>query len=97
MFRRAGVERSRLGDLERVEARTRERFGLRPDDVVMVSEAPGREPGYPPVETTVLFWTGGGTRYRFRVFKPVADVADSDIPIAWLLPSLLDDGEAGCC
>jgi len=96
MFRRAGAAQGRLGDLERVEVWVRARFGLRPDDVVLVSETPGRAPGYPPLETTVLFWAGG-ERHRLRIFKPVADVAEADIPVGWLLPALLDDGEAGCC
>ena len=96
MFRRASTSRDKLADLERVEAWTRARFGLHPDAVVIVTESPARQPGYPPLETTVLFWIGG-ERYRFTVFKPVAEVVEGDVPIAWLLPSLLDDGEAGCC
>lgn len=96
MFRRARVGRDRLGHLERVENWTRQRFGLPGEAIVMVSESAVQLPGYPPLETTVLFWTRG-ERYRLRVFKPVAEVGERDLPIAWLLPSLLDDGEAGCC
>ncbi len=96
MFRRARVGRDRLGHLERVEDWTRQRFGLPAEAIVIVSESPGQLPGYPPLETTVLFWTGD-ERYRLRIFKPVAEVCESDLPVAWLLPSLLDDGEAGCC
>lgn len=36
------------------------------------------------------------TRYRFTIFKPVADVMPDDLPISGLLPSLVDYGELGC-
>ena len=96
MFRRARVDRGRLDALERIEAWTRARFGLGPDAVVLVGEATCLQPGYPPLETTVRFWIAG-ERYRFTIFKSADAVFEDDVPIAWLLPSLLDDGDAGCC
>ena len=96
MFRRARVDRGRLDALERIEAWTRARFGLDRDVIVMVTESPCRQPGYPPLETTVRFWIDGA-RYRITVFKAADAVGENDLPVAWLLPSLLDDGEAGCC
>jgi nitrate reductase delta subunit len=50
----------------------------------------------PPIETVIAFWTGEGTRYRFKIFKPVADVVEDDLPVFWLLPSLIDYGDLGC-
>lgn len=97
MFRRAAGSRDRLRHLDRVEAWTRERFRLPEEAIVLVSEEPGRQPGYPPLQTTVLFWTDRGTRHRFRVFKPVAEIVEGDLPVAWMLPALLDDGDAECC
>ena len=96
MFRRTKVERGRLEALERIEAWARDRFALVGDAIVLVSESPCLQPGYPPSETTVRFWIDG-ERYRLTVFKPADAIVASDLPVAWLLPALLDDGEAGCC
>ena len=74
--------------LERVEAWTRRRFALPADAVVMVSELACALPGCPPLETVVVFWSAEGTRHHFRMFKPVADVVEEDLPFAWLKDSL---------
>lgn len=97
MFKPSFGNRTNLEHLERVERLTRDRFGLRGADLVIVSEEIGRKPGFPPLETLVLFWVADGQRYRFRIFKPVAQVTVEDIPIKWMLPSLLDDGTSDCC
>lgn len=96
MFRRAAARPGNLAHLECVEALTRARFGLDPADLVFVSEEAPRSPGYPPLETVVLFWAGG-ERHRLRVFRPVAEVGPGDLPPAWLRPALRDDGEGECC
>ena len=96
MFRRPAARPGNLAELERVEALVRARFGLDPADLVFVSEEDPRRPGYPALETVVLFWAGG-ERHRLRVFRPVAEVGAQDLPPAWLRPALLDDGEGDCC
>lgn len=81
--------------LERVEAWTRERFGLSPRDLVLVREERVRTPGFSSLQTTVLFWVGNA-RHRFVIFAPVSDIIRNDLPVAWLRPALVDDGE-NCC
>lgn len=80
----------------RVEGWVRARFSLGDAAAVMVTEVECRMPGCPPIETIAAFWGDDGIRYRFKVFKPVADVVEGDLPISWLLPSLVDNGEPGC-
>ncbi|HET9580772.1 MAG TPA: hypothetical protein VFP44_23295 [Usitatibacter sp.] len=88
-----------LEAVERVKDWTRERFGLGERDTVVVTEVSRALPGWPAIETVVGFWTGDGTRHHFRAFKRVEDVEESDVPPAWLAPSLAaNDGiECGCC
>jgi nitrate reductase delta subunit len=89
----------RLSAVRQVKAWTRDRFALDEAAVVMAAEIACEVPGCPPIETVVAFWTGDGTRYRFKVFKPIADVVYDDLPYGWLLNSLVDDGGIGleCC
>ena len=95
MFGRAAPERRNLAHLEAVEDMVRARFVLSPADLVMVSEDPGRLPGHPPLQTTILFWHDG-QRHRLVLFTPVAGVGEADLPPAWLRPGLVDlDGD--CC
>lgn len=83
----------------RVEGWTRARFGLGEDCTVMAAELACGVPGCPPVETVVAFWTADGRRYRFKVFKPLGDLVEDDVPWRWLLPALVDENELGlaCC
>src|SRR3954463_1922810 len=94
---RKGV--AHLGAVERVKDATRARFALRDLDTVLVSESASTLPGFPPPETKVVFGTADGTRHHFKVFKPVEEVADADIPPAWLRESLsASEGvECSCC
>ena len=71
-----GADRS--AEQERVLGWTRERFKLDEDETIMVSELPCSDPGCPPVETHVVFWTEAG-RQHFKVFKPLAEVAADDL------------------
>lgn len=89
----------RLEAVARVKAWTRDRFKLSDDATVMAVEIACGVPGCPPVETVVAFWAGDGTRYRFKVFKPIAEVVYDDLPYGWLLPALVDDDGLGleCC
>jgi nitrate reductase delta subunit len=68
----------RSAEQERVLSWTRERFNLDEDETIMVSELPCSDPGCPPVETHVVFWTQAG-RQHFKVFKPLAEVAADDL------------------
>jgi nitrate reductase molybdenum cofactor assembly chaperone NarJ/NarW len=63
---------------ERVRTWTREHFKLGDDETIMVSELPCSDPGCPPVETHVVFWTQAGRR-QFKVFKPLAEVVPDDL------------------
>jgi nitrate reductase delta subunit len=85
--------------VERVQAWTRERFGLAPDSAVLVSELECKRPGCPPLETLVAFWLEDHQRRHFRVFKPLAEVVESDLPPAWLKDALCaePDDEFACC
>ena len=71
-----GVDRT--VEQERVLGWTRERFRLDDEETIMVSELPCSDPGCPPVETHVVFWTQAG-RQHFKVFKPLAEVAADDL------------------
>lgn len=82
-----------------VEAWTRQRFALSDDCTVTVAELACKQPGCPPLETVVAFWTENGKRHRFKVLKPVIDVCESDLPPVWLKNSLVDYGDIDtyCC
>lgn len=96
MFRRLEPEKDTLEDITRIEALVRERFGIGESDIILVSQDPGTKPGFPPYETNVIFWKDD-RRYRLKIFAPVSRVRSSDLPVDWLLPSLEDTGDAGCC
>jgi hypothetical protein len=96
MFRRFGPANDTLEDISRVEVLIRERFRVNDAGIILVSQDPGTKPGFPPLETNVIFWKGE-KRYRLKIFSPVATVMDADLPIDWLLPSLEDNGDADCC
>ena len=84
--------------LDRVTAWTRERFGLSPDVVIMVSEVACALPGCPPLETIVVFWTENQTRHHFKLFKRAVDVVIDDLPFAWMRKSLAAaTNDYGCC
>jgi hypothetical protein len=88
-----------LDAVERLKDWTRGRFKLGEADGVMVSENAASLPGFPPLETAVTFWTAGGARHHFKFFKRVEDVAEDDLPPAWLKESLaLSEGvQCACC
>jgi hypothetical protein len=92
-FRRKPPEHAAAA--EQVRAWTRERFALPADAVIMVAEVTCAVPGCPPLETVIAFWIAGA-RHHFKVFKPVADVAEDDLPPAWLKNALADQEGIGC-
>jgi len=63
---------------ERVRTWAREHFNLGEEETIMVSELPCSDPGCPPVETHLVFWTPAG-RHQFKVFKPLAEVVPDDL------------------
>lgn len=75
--------------------RSRFRIG---DAAILVAEVECMVPGCPPIETVIAFWSEG-RRHHFKVFKPVAEVVEDDLPPAWLKPALAvaEDYECGCC
>lgn len=81
--------------LERVREWTRARFQLGEEAAVLVAQVSCQLPGCAPLETVVAFWTDE-QRYRFKVFKPVADVVADDLPPAWFKDALLDTDALGC-
>ncbi|HEY2532840.1 MAG TPA: hypothetical protein VGJ20_33750 [Xanthobacteraceae bacterium] len=85
-------------ELDRVRAWTRARFALAVDDTIMVSQLSCTLPGCPPLETVVVFWTAAG-RHHFKIFKPIADVAEDDLPPAFMKNALvaLDRIDCDCC
>src|SRR3954468_14957485 len=82
---RKGV--AHLEAVERVKDATRTRFALEASDTILVTESQPALPGFPPHETKVVFWNAKATRHHFKVFKPVEDIVDADIPPAWLRDS----------
>ena len=96
MFRRFAPGENILEHICRVENLVRQRFQVGNSELILVSEDPGVKPGYPPLETNVIFWKED-KRYRLKIFAPISDVKDQDLPIGWLLPSMEDTGEDGCC
>jgi nitrate reductase delta subunit len=99
MLSPARSDPDRLEATRRIKAWTRERFRLDDNAVITAAQVACPVPGCPPVETIVVFWTEDGARYRFKVFKPIAEVVYDDLPYAWLLGALVDDGGLGleCC
>ena len=89
----------RIEAVERLKDWTRRRFTLGDHDTILVAENARTLPGFPPLQTSIAFWTADGTRHHFTVFKPLEDVALGDFPPAWLKESLaLSEGtECECC
>jgi hypothetical protein len=94
-----GLKRSaaHVAALDRVRDWTRERFKLADALPVVVAEVACGLPGCPPLETVVAFWTEDDRRHQFKLFKPVAEVVQDDLPFAWLKDSLVSTGEDDCC
>jgi hypothetical protein len=88
-----------LQALARIRAWTRERFALDADTPLLVTEVACSQPGCPPLETVVVFWTQADRRHHFKVFKPAAQVLPEDLPYAWMKDALVvPDGFAcDCC
>lgn len=89
-----------LKALDLVAGWTRARFDLSAEAAVLVSEVTCSLPGCPPLETVVAFWTDNGDkRHHFKLFKPVVEVVQDDLPPSWMKNALIvtEDFAAGCC
>ena len=84
--------------IERARQWTRARFALAQDQTVMVSEIACGVPGCPPLETHVVFWTTAG-RHHFKIFKPLGQVSEDDLPPVFMKNALvaLEGFECDCC
>jgi len=69
------------------------------DVTVLVTELESALPGFPPLHTVVAFWTAERKHYHFKVFKPLEQVAEDDVPPAWYRDALaVTPGiDCGCC
>jgi nitrate reductase delta subunit len=85
--------------LDRVREWTRQRFQLGEAASIMVAEVACAVPGCPPIETAVAFWTEGDRRHHFKVFKPVTQVTEDDLPPSFMKNALiaLDGEDCDCC
>ena len=96
-----GFDRKRSGDsgvVDRVRDWTRARFALGDDETVMAAEVACGVPGCPPIETHIVFWTAAG-RHHFKVFKPLGDVVEDDLPPTFMKNALVwaEGIECSCC
>ena len=84
--------------LDRLRDWTRARFALADDATIMVADVECGLPGCPPVESHVVFWTALG-RHHFKIFKPVAEVTEADLPPAFMKNAILalDGADWDCC
>ncbi|HXU42580.1 MAG TPA: hypothetical protein VN675_09665 [Burkholderiales bacterium] len=87
---------SRADAATRLKSWTRSRFG---DVTVMVTELESAVPGFPPLHTVVAFWTAEREHFHFKVFKPLVEVSETDIPPRWYRDALrVSLGlDCGCC
>lgn len=83
--------------LDRVREWVRARFALG-EEAILVAEVACAVPGCPPIETVIAFWSDE-RRHHFKVFRPVVDVIEDDLPPAWYKPALAvsDDFVCDCC
>jgi hypothetical protein len=82
--------------LDRVKVWTRARFDLSAETSILVAEVACNLPGCAPIETVVAFWTEGDKRHHFKVFKPVHEVVEDDLPPRWMRPALAGIEVFGC-
>jgi hypothetical protein len=89
----------RLAAAQRVKQWTRERFELGSDVTILVSELESAVPGFPPLHTVVAFWSAERKHYHFRVFKPLHEVTECDVPPRWYKEALVVEAgvACGCC
>ena len=84
--------------IDRVREWVRHRFDLGDEATILVAEVACAVPGCPPLETAIAFWCNE-RRHHYKVFKPVRDVTEDDLPPRWFMGALAvpDDFECDCC
>ena len=92
-------ESARLEAASRLKAWARSRFSLAADATLLVSEIESAQAGFPAVSTVIAFWTAERKHYHWRIFKPLEEVVEDDLPPAWYKPALeVDPGmQCSCC
>jgi nitrate reductase delta subunit len=93
-FRKKGP--AHVEALDRVKVWTRERFRLPEEAPILVAEVTCDLPGCAPLETVVAFWTEGDKRHHFKLFKPVTEVVEDDLPPRWMRDALGEIEGFGC-
>ena len=93
-FRKARPEAVEL--TRALKGLVRSHFRLAEDDAIMVSEIDCQVPGCPPIETVVAFWCADGERRHFKVFKPLAEVSEADLPPWWMKDRMIYDDMITC-
>lgn len=83
----------------RLKRWVRGHFALDRDAAVEVREREESLPGFPPCETVVEFWNASGMRHHFKVFKPLVEVREADLPPGWMKDALaMPQGiDCDCC
>ena len=99
MFGKLQLDVAQLAAIEQLRHWTREQFQLPADAVVLVTELNCELSGCPPRQTVVAFLAASGTRHQFKIFKPVREVLQGDLPYAWMKNSLIHAPgfECNCC
>ena len=96
------LSRSRTGSVEyltalrRIKSWTRERFALPDGSPILITEGTSELPGFPPFETVTAFWSAPDIRHEFKVFKPVEEITEDDLPPDWMKATIVVDMEIGC-
>jgi hypothetical protein len=92
----AKKDASHLAHVRRVKAVVRAHFRLGEDETILVTELACQVPGCPPLETVIAFWGADEKRRHYKVFKPVAEVVEDDLPPWWMKDALVQDEVFGC-
>jgi hypothetical protein len=97
-FRQAQRRPGRADASARIRGWVRRRFTLTDETTILVAEIACAIPGCPPLETVVVFWTGAG-RHHFKVFKPVSEIAEDDLPPAFMKNAIVavEGLDCDCC
>ena len=74
----------------------RSHFRLGEEDVIMITELECQVPGCPPLETVIAFWCEDEKRRHLKVFKPLVEVVEDDLPPWWMKNALIYDDEIRC-
>ena len=90
---------SRLDAATRVKRWTRDRFSLAEQASILVTELESAQPGFPPRCTVIAFWSEPGRHYHLRIFKPLEQVLEDDLPPAWYREALAvaPGMQCACC